>query len=154
MNIQIRKAVSGDYDAVEKIMKQVQQLHIDLRPDIFCPVDTVLSRDEYEEEVQRECCFVAEIDGLVIGLASILYRHVNVPHMVKRDVLFIETLAVDSSYRRLGVGKALLNYLIELKKEKNMDGLELQVNARNMNALKMYEACGFTMKSINMEITE
>lgn len=154
MNFTIRKAVSGDYAAVEKIMEQVQQLHIDLRRDIYRPVDVVMSRDEFEGELQRDGCFVAEADGRVVGVASILYRHVNAPHMVERNVLFIETLAVDAPYRRLGIGKALLDFLKELKKGKNMDGLELQVNARNMDAFKMYEACGFTMKSINMEITE
>lgn len=38
--------------------------------------------------------------------------------------------------------------------EKNMDGIELQVNARNVTAYEMYKKCGFTEKSINMELLE
>ena len=36
--------------------------------------------------------------------------------------------------------------------EKNMDGIELQVNARNGAAYEMYKRYGFTEKSINMEL--
>lgn len=39
-----------------------------------------------------------------------------------------------------------------MKIEKNMDGIELQVNARNRAAYEMYKKYGFTEKSINMEL--
>ena len=34
------------------------------------------------------------------------------------------------------------------------DGIELQVNARNHAAYEMYKKCGFTEKSINMELLQ
>ncbi len=34
----------------------------------------------------------------------------------------------------------------------HLDGLELQVNARNTAARKMYEKLGFTEKSVNLEL--
>lgn len=40
----------------------------------------------------------------------------------------------------------------EIREENNYDGIELQVNARNTAARRMYEGCGFTEKSINMEL--
>ena len=42
--------------------------------------------------------------------------------------------------------------LKDLKKEKYFDGIELQVNAKNVAAYEMYKKCGFTEKSINMEL--
>ena len=36
--------------------------------------------------------------------------------------------------------------------EKNMDGIELQVNARNRAAYEMYKKHAFTEKSINTEL--
>ena len=42
----------------------------------------------------------------------------------------------------------------ELKKEKDYDAIELQVNARNKGAYNMYRNYGFTEKSINMELLE
>ncbi len=42
MKIHIRNAKPEEYGAVEAIMKQVQQMHIDWRPDIYRYSDTVL----------------------------------------------------------------------------------------------------------------
>ena len=38
------------------------------------------------------------------------------------------------------------------KEKKNLDGIELQVNAKNKAAYEMYCNYGFTEKSINMEL--
>ena len=40
----------------------------------------------------------------------------------------------------------------KIKKKKNLDGIELQVNAKNKAAYEMYCNYGFTEKSINMEL--
>ena len=42
--------------------------------------------------------------------------------------------------------------LKEIKEAKKLDGIELQVNARNTMAYEMYKKYGFTEKSINMEL--
>ena len=41
---------------------------------------------------------------------------------------------------------------VEIKEAKKLDGIELQVNARNTMAYEMYKKYGFTEKSINMEL--
>ncbi len=46
----------------------------------------------------------------------------------------------------------MFEFLKVMKKEKNMDGIELQVNAKNIAAYEMYKKCGFTEKSINLEL--
>lgn len=40
----------------------------------------------------------------------------------------------------------------EIKAKKNLDGIELQVNAKNKAAYEMYCNYGFTEKSIHMEL--
>ena len=42
MNIHIRNASIHDYHAIEAIMRQVQQMHIDWRPDIYKHSEAVL----------------------------------------------------------------------------------------------------------------
>ena len=61
-------------------------------------------------------------------------------------------MAVDEKYRGLGVGHKMFEFLKVMKIEKNMDGIELQVNAKNIAAYEMYRKYGFTEKSINMEL--
>ena len=89
-----------------------------------------------------------------MGILGLMYRHVETPVHVTKDIIFIDSMAVDESYRKKGVGHAFFDFLKELKKEKDYDAIELQVNARNKGAYNMYRNYGFTEKSINMELLE
>lgn len=151
-DIIIRYAKSGDYEAVEHIMRQVQELHIAWRPDIYKDCEVVLPEAIFLQEIEKECNIVAEWDGAVVGILSFMLRHVESPHQVTRDVLFVDTLAVDEAFRGKGIGHALFDFAKELVVEKGLDGFELQVNARNEKAMEMYKNYGFTEKSINLEL--
>jgi len=92
------------------------------------------------------------VDKKVMGILLFGYRHVGSDKQVKRKVLFIDAMAVDEAYRGNGIGHLLFDALKKIAKEKEVDGIELQVNARNVQAKAMYESYGFTEKSINMEL--
>lgn len=154
MDIHIRPAVSADHAAVAAIMAQVQQLHVDWRPDIYRPNDNLLPLEAFAAECTKGLIYVAECGGQVAGVMEIQFRHIETPAHVTRDVVFVDTMAVDEPFRRKGVGRAFFDYLKKLKQEKQLDGIELQVNAKNTAALQMYEKCGFTFKSINLELLE
>ncbi len=148
----IRLAKTQDYERIETIMKQVQQLHIDWRPDLYKQAETVLPYEEFLEAVKNETFVVAEVAGEVIGLLSYIPRHVASGIQVTREVLFIDSMAIDEKYRGNGIGHQLFDFIKNIAREKNFDGIELQVNAKNISAKKMYESYGFTEKSINMEL--
>lgn len=152
MNIQIRRANIDDYQAVEVIMKQVQQMHINWRPDIYKHSETVLPIEIYEQAVHDETAYVAECEGHVKGVLLIQYRHIESTNQVTRDVIYIDSMAVDEPFRGRGIGHAFFEFLKELKLQKECDGIELQVNAKNKAAYEMYVNYGFTEKSINMEL--
>ena len=153
-DIEIRLANEEDYPVIEKIMQQVQQLHISLRPDIYKPVSTALTKEELMQGIGQKSFYVAEAEGKPVGVLSFLHRSVRGAHQVPREVLFVDTMAVDEAYRGKGVGKAFLEFLKEEKTERGFDGIELQVNARNIAAYDIYRHWGFTEKSINMELPE
>lgn len=154
MDIQIRTAKVEDYNAVEAIMKQVHKLHVGWRPDVYKQQETILPLDEFKQAIQEQAFFVAEGEGKVVGILGLMYRHVETPVHVTKDIIFIDSMAVDEPYRKKGVGHAFFDFLKELKKEKDYDAIELQVNARNKGAYNMYRNYGFTEKSINMELLE
>lgn len=151
-NLQIRCAEQKDYDSAEEIMKEVQQLHIEWRPDIYKASDPVLPQKVFEEMVAQKTLLVAEVNGTVEGILSYMYRHVKSEKQVERTVLFIDDLAVKEQSRGKGIGSSLLAYIKEKADREHLDGVELQVNARNVKAKQMYEKNGFTEKSINMEL--
>lgn len=150
--IVIRYSLIEDYEKVEEIMEQVQELHIGWRPDIYKPANIVLPYEEFNKAVNQKTFIVAEYNGNVVGILSYLYRHIEADKQVTRDVIFIDCVAVEEKYRGNGIGHELLEFVKNIVREKNLDGLELQVNAKNVKAKKMYESYGFVEKSINMEL--
>lgn len=152
MQIQIRNAKKEEYKAVEALMEQVQQMHISWRPDIYQFSETVLPYEMFEQAVADHAAFVAECDGHVAGIMLVMYRHIENPVQVTRNIIFIDSMAVDEAYRGKGIGHAFFDFLKKLKEQREYDGIELQVNAKNEAAYKMYTDYGFTNKSINMEL--
>ena len=96
--------------------------------------------------------YIAENEGNVIGILELIFRHIESPAQVTRDIVFIDTMAVDEPYRGMGVGHLFFEKVKEIKAKKRLDGIELQVNAKNQAAYEMYCNYGFTEKSINMEL--
>lgn len=152
MEIHIRNAQIEEYEAVEAVMEQVHQLHVGWRPDIYKYSGTVLPFELYEQAVKDKTFFVAEYQEQVAGILCILYRHIEASNQVTRNIIFIDSMAVDERYRGKEIGHAFFDFLKELKQQGGYDGIELQVNAKNKSAYKMYVDYGFTDKSINMEL--
>ncbi|MEE1498197.1 MAG: GNAT family N-acetyltransferase [Clostridium sp.] len=65
---------------------------------------------------------------------------------------FIDSIAVDREYRGKGIGRRLFEKAKQIKEESCCDTIELQVNAKNKAAYEIYKHCGFTEKSIHMEL--
>ena len=154
MEVRIRTAKKADYESVCKIMSQVQDMHVEWRPDIYKPNDNLIPKDEFEKFIENGTFFVAETNGPVVGVLEIVFRHIESPSHVTRDVIFIDTMAIDENYRGMGIGHQMFDFLKVMKQEKGLDGIELQVNAKNRVAYEMYQKCGFTEKSINMELLD
>ena len=94
----------SDYDSVVRILNQGQALHINWRPDIYKPNDALLPKAVFEEIVKGDTFYIAENEGNVIGILELIFRHIESPAQVTRDIVFIDTMAVDEPYRGMGVG--------------------------------------------------
>ncbi len=77
---------------------------------------------------------VAEVDGLVVGYGGI---------WLILDEGHITNIAVDKEYRRLGVGKRLLEELISLCRKYEIMGMTLEVREDNEPAKELYKSYGF-----------
>lgn len=63
-----------------------------------------------------------------------MYRHIESDKQVTRNIIFVDDLAVKEEYRNNGIGTNLLFTIKDKVKKENLDGLELQVNAKNISA--------------------
>lgn len=133
-------------------MRQVHQLHVAWRPDVYAPAEPVLPREAFEVSVSAGEALVYERDGAAVGVALFMERRVSGGVKAARRTLFVDTVAVLEGFRGRGVGRALLDALCAVARERGLAGVELQVNACNERAMGAYKAYGFTEKSVNMEI--
>ena len=148
----LRLAEAQDYSGVETIMEQVHRLHVQWRPDIYQHTEVILPYEAFLRSIREGTFLVAEADGKIVGILDYTLRHTGSDRQVTRDVAFINSMAVHEDYRGLGIGRRFFEVMKEIVREKCLDGLELQVNARNTDAWEMYRHCGFVEKSINMEL--
>ena len=93
------------------------------------------------------CLFVAERDEEVIGFLSGELREGS-PTFEPKTWAAVEDVYVAPDHRGLGVGHALLEEFQKWAKEKNVNGISLQVAASNVRARKLYEELGFREVSV------
>ena len=148
----IRSATLNDYEAVEAIMEQVQNLHAGWRPDVYRAEVTVLPPDCFDELVRGGQALVWEENGTVAGVVVYRERQTGGPVKMERKTLYIDSIAVDEAHRGRGVGRRLLDECKAIARQRGCCGLELQVNALNARAMKLYREYGFSEKSVNMEL--
>ena len=151
----IRFAREDDLERVNVLRKQVNDLHVAGKPEVFRPGFCDELRDYIfviMDDPQKEVV-VAELDGRIIGFAVLnhIVRPEN-PFMFERDFLDIDEFAVDETCRRRGVAAAMIGFIRNYAKEKGYRRLELNMWEFNRGALAFYEAAGFTTFRRYMEI--
>lgn len=57
--------------------------------------------------------------------------------------VWLEMLAVSKEYRRIGIGKALINQICEIGTSNNYRGCFVDVEVSNSGAITFYKNCGF-----------
>lgn len=60
----------------------------------------------------------------------------------------ITTIAVDPKRRREGIGRKIMEHLIEKAKEQDVDWISLEVRVSNIPAQNLYKSLGFEMVGI------
>ena len=64
------------------------------------------------------------------------------------DELHILNVAVDPEYREQGVGKCLMNRLLEEAKQLSARAVTLEVRESNQSAIRLYERVGFMLSGV------
>jgi GNAT superfamily N-acetyltransferase len=85
---------------------------------------------------------VAEWEGKVVGFALFF---ANYSTFLTQPGLYIEDIFVLPNYRRQGIGKALLKYVINLANERDAGRVEWSVLDWNEPAIAFYEKMGATV---------
>ena len=155
VSVSVRFAREEDLDRVNELRKQVNDLHVAGKPDVFKPgfCDELRDFIHVIREDPNKAIVVAELDGTVRGFAILnhIVRPEN-PYMYERNFLDIDEFGVDEACRRRGVAAAMIRFIREYAKEKGYRRLELNMWEFNRGALAFYEAADFRTFRRYMEI--
>lgn len=144
--VMVRFAKKEELPKVNELRRQVNDLHVEGRPDIFKPGFSDELKDHIFEiwEDEKQQIVVAEENGEICGFAvlHIIERPEN-PYMFGRYFLDIDEFCVDSEHRRRGIAKSMISFIKEYAAEQGFKKLELNMWEFNEGALAFYEAAGF-----------
>ncbi len=153
--VTVRFAREDELDRVNELRRQVNELHVAGKPEVFKPgfCDELRNFVHVIFRDPEQRIAVAEQDGIICGFAVL--HHINKPEnpfMYERDFLDIDEFCVDEAFRRRGVAKAMVSFILDYAKEKGFHRLELNMWSFNRGALAFYEAAGFRTYRRYMEI--
>jgi len=153
----IRHATLEDFDGISQVLEEVDALHRDALPYIFRmpPALPARSLEEVAEMLNdsNHLVLVAVIDSQIVGVNIAELRSApDMPIMMPRQYVSIGPIAVSSAFQAQGIGKALMDRVINWATEKQITQVELNVFEFNQKAIAFYEHLGFTTLSRKMQI--
>jgi len=136
----IRKAERAD---CPRMLELVRELALYER----APEEVTVTLEEFAEDGFGTSpvweAFVAEVDGVVVGMALFYIRYST----WKGRRLYLEDIIVTESMRGRGIGKQLFDETVSLCRERNYSGMVWQVLDWNKPAIHFYKKYGATFDS-------
>ena len=154
--VTIRNAQEKDSERIIDLLKQVLELHAEIRPDIFISGTTKYTKDEIVNIIKdkHRRAFVAEDDsGEVLGYALCIIKEQPFSNnMVPFTTLYIDDLCVDSKARGRHIGAQLFDYVKKEAKKSGCYEITLNVWEGNDAAKAFYDKMGMKPKETQMEL--
>lgn len=99
------------------------------------------SRELFEEELLLDLAHpsVMKMGEMLVGFMD---------YWIIKDEMHLITIAVDPSYRRLGLGSRLITFLLDESIKKQVKKIFLDVRKSNQAAIALYEKFGFEKMAI------
>ena len=154
--MEIRLANKSDIPGMIHLLKQVGQVHHNIRPDLFRRGAQKYSPSDLEQLLKDEKrpIFVGVEDGCMLGYCFCILEEVK-DDPVLRDVksLYIDDLCVDETIRGKHVGSRLYDHVCAYAKTIGCRSVTLNVWCGNDSAMRFYESRGMKPRKIYMETT-
>ena len=152
--MEVRLANPSDIPGLIALLKQVGQVHHDIRPDLFRDGAQKYSPTELEALLQDAArpIFVGVEDGRMLGYCFCIIEEVK-DNPVLRDVksLYIDDLCVDETIRGKHVGTRLYDHVCAYARSIGCRSVTLNVWCGNDSAMAFYESRGMKPRKIYME---
>lgn len=136
-----------------ELNKEVQEHHHNMYPEIFRPY----AREEIEKAIKKMLAgreakaFVAYDGDEPAGYALIFISRFNQnAFQVARSAMQVDQFAVLEKFRRKGVGKKLMEFLLDLAKKEKLNRVDLNHWQKNEEARGFFGSQGFAYYNARM----
>ena len=144
----LRLARLEDFEEVNRIARQVCALHASWGSGIA--VEYPYPMEYYEESIRLQKLYVAEHENRVVGYIFFYFWKAGGPAAAVRKMVSIDDIGVDETLRNRGIGQRMMAELRELALAEGCSGLQLYVDAPNVNAIAFYKKCGLHIANHGM----
>lgn len=153
--MEIRRAAETDLDGLNRLLRQVLDVHHKGRPDLFRADGKKYTDGQLREilaDEARPVFVAADAQGEALGYAFCMFQQ-KLGDNILTDVktLYIDDLCVDEACRGKHVGRRLYEHALAFAKESGCYNVTLNVWACNEEAMRFYEACGLKPQKVGME---
>lgn len=148
----IRNAATEDVAEIVTLRKEVAEYHAALNKQFELSADAIeLFTSDLKNNLadKRFRVLVAVNENKILGYAIGKIK-VSPPVFVERKFGFIDEFGVTAHARKHGVGKALVNGLLEWFKENGAADIELGVLLQNTAGVNFWRSCGFEDAQLRM----
>ncbi|MGT2750442.1 GNAT family N-acetyltransferase [Streptococcus orisasini] len=153
----IRLAQIEDIPAIEKLLRQIFQVHSQMRPDLFKKTDqgSKYSAKELEELLQDASkpifVYVDDQEHVLAHMFLVIKEKESSSISKSVKTLFIDDLCVSEEARGQKIGQELYDFALEYAKDLGCYDLTLNVWNDNKRALAFYERQGMKPRETKME---
>ncbi|MBA2870346.1 ribosomal protein S18 acetylase RimI-like enzyme [Anoxybacillus calidus] len=96
-----------------------------------------------KEYIRRGQCFVAEINGQIIGVYVLL--------PTRPETIELVNIAVDEKQQGKGIGKQLVLHAVENAKQQGYKTMEIGTGNSSIRQLALYQKCGFRITGVDRD---
>ncbi len=151
----MRYAVKGDIEKIMDLLRQVNNVHAEGRPDLFVKDSTKYTESELHGILDDPASpvFVSEDEeGRIVAYCFCKVQD-NAGHRNLQPIrtLYIDDLCVDASCRGRHIGSGLYSEVRDWAKSNGFHNLTLNVWACNPNAEAFYRSLGLTPQRTTLE---
>jgi GNAT superfamily N-acetyltransferase len=137
VELTIRPYADADLEACRSLWRELTQHHRDLYDDQGIGGDDPGTHfDGYLANSKLESAWVAETDGRVVGLTGLLRDG---------DEGEVEPVIVAATVRGQGIGRRLLDHVVDVARERGLRSISIRPVARNALALHAFRQAGFRL---------
>ncbi|MDE6535043.1 MAG: GNAT family N-acetyltransferase [Muribaculaceae bacterium] len=153
--LNIRPARYSDAKAIMELLRQVNDVHADGRPDLFIHGKTKYREEELAGIIDNPLTpiFVGETEGGEIAgyCFCMVQDHTESNNLRPIKTLYIDDLCIDECSRGQHIGQKIYDYVKEYARDNGFYNLTLNVWSCNPGAIRFYESLGLKPLKIGME---